>query len=707
MDPEVVIGAAGFVVTATAAAIAWAQLRRTPAPGRALPAPENVRSRAVLRPPTGRLPGHVRGRADVLRTVDDAARRPDGTVHVLGGLGGTGKTTIALRAAEACLDAGLRVWWVSGADPGALAADLLELARVLGASAQDVEDVSRGRRNPADVLWEVLDAQRDWVLVIDNADDPGALAVDGRTAADGSGWIRPAASGLVLVTSRTVDPLVWGRHAVVHDIGWLPAEAGARMLLDLAPGAGTAAEARALAERLGGLPLALRHAGLHLASPFNRERSFTAYAMALRDRFPELMRAGTDDRSVVASTWRLTLDALADGGRPDVAGTMHVLARLAGGAPFPCDLLDHATIGARAAENLRALANTGMITLALYGEGGVEALTVHPLVVEVLRHEDDEPGDHMASAARLLAAAAGRLDPRDPEHGAAWASLVPHASELLEAAASRPDEPVLERMTGTAARVALALLWTSRYFTARAFIEESLSAAVPLGPGHPAVLTLRLRLSMALRLLGSPADAEPHAREVAEARGRSSGPTDPSALDARHEVGLCLSGQGRHAEAQEVLRAVVADRRDVLGEEHQDTLVSLTVLARLPVRLGRLDESEEMLRDVYATQSRVLGARHPDTVITRKYIGQALAEKQLLDDAEAELTEVLPELRRLFGAEHGDVLSTQSVLAGILAARGKKRAARRAFEELLSVQRRVLGAEHPGTRKTERAIAEL
>ncbi|OLT24720.1 hypothetical protein BJF79_13290 [Actinomadura sp. CNU-125] len=626
---------------------------------------------------------------------------------MLGGLGGTGKTTIALQAAEESLAAGRRVWWVSGTDSGALTSDLLELARALGATVQDIEDVSQGRRNPADVLWEFLEPQRDWVLVIDNADVPDALGGDGRTPADGSGWVRPTSSGLVLITSRTVDPLVWGRHAAVHTVGWLTADDGARVLLDLAPQAGTEDEARALSERLGGLPLALRHAGLHLSSPFNRERSFTAYADALRDRFPELMRAGTDDRTIVASTWRLTLDALADGDHPDVAETMHVLARLAGGIPFRCDLIDHETLGPRAAENLRALANTGMVTLAPQGDDGAEALTVHPLVVEVLRHEDGDHRTHLKVAADLLAAATERLGPRNPDHAASWASLASHVTELLRTAASRPDEPMPEQAAAAAARVAYGLVWASRYFTARRFIEESLGAVASLGAEHPEVLSLRLTLAMTFRLLGDPTDAEPIAREVTEARGRLFGALSMETLKARHEIGLCLTVQGRLPEAEQWHRKLLEDRRNLLGEEHRDTLLSQSVLARLPYRLGRLDEAEELLREVLTAQRRVLGDTHPDTVITRKYIGQTLAARQKLDEAERELTALLPVLCRLHGDEHGEVLSTRAELAAILAARGKGRAARRQFGRLLRVQRRVLGSDHPGTRKTERALADL
>jgi tetratricopeptide (TPR) repeat protein len=710
MDLDVVFGGGGFAVTAVGAVIAWAQLRRTPATDQGHR--RNGSPREILRPPTGRLPGHVRGRERILRTIEGAARRPDGTVHLLGGLGGTGKTTIALQAAQTCLAAGRRVWWVSGMEAGSLASDLLELALSLGATAQDVEDVSHGRRNPADLLWEFLEAQRNWVLVVDNADDPAALAVHGRTARDGSGWIRPSSSGLVLVTSRNIDPRMWGRHVTIHSVGWLTTEQGADVLLDLAPNAGTRDEARALAERLGGLPLALRHAGYHLASPFHRERTFTAYADALRDRFPELMGAGADDRSIVTSTWRLTFEALRQGGHPEAETQLRVLSRFAGGAPFRCDLLDHDVLGrgtglpdgARVADGLEALANTGLITVSPGGEA--DTITVHPLLAETLRTDDDDGRTHERIAADLIAAAAESLKPREPGHHPAWASLVPHVGELFQATRTRPDDPALERAAEAASLIAIALGWGSHYFAALRLTEETLETVTVLGPDHPVVVELTLTQAKVTRLLGDPAAAEPIVRHVVTTRERILGPDHLDTLSARHELGLCLMGQGKVDEAEAEYSIVLAARRRLLGEEHPSTLASRHVLGGVAYRLGRLEEAEQQFRALYADRCRVLGAEHYDTLITRKQIARTLAQRRGRGEAEREFAEMLPIMQRIMGAEHGHVLSVRFELAKISAAQGRRRHARRELEELIRTERRVLGPDHSLTRATEQALAE-
>jgi Mrp family chromosome partitioning ATPase len=112
--------------------------------------------RGVLPPPVGRLPKEIRGRAGILQDLAELARRPDGHIHVLAGLGGSGKSTIALGVAREAAAAGLRVWWVAVADPGSVTSMLVGLARKLGAPDGEASEALAGRLNPSDVLWPRL-----------------------------------------------------------------------------------------------------------------------------------------------------------------------------------------------------------------------------------------------------------------------------------------------------------------------------------------------------------------------------------------------------------------------------------------------------------------------------------------------------------------------------------------------------------------------
>src|SRR5689334_1439798 len=144
-------------------------------------------AQAVLPPPVGRLPAVVRGRAGIVEELAVLARHPDGRVHVLAGLGGSGKSTVALAVARDSAGAGLRAWWVAIADAGSVTSALLGLARKLGAPDGEVAEALAGRVNPSDVLWPRLEAAPGWVLVLDNADEPAVLAAAGRRAGEAAG----------------------------------------------------------------------------------------------------------------------------------------------------------------------------------------------------------------------------------------------------------------------------------------------------------------------------------------------------------------------------------------------------------------------------------------------------------------------------------------------------------------------------------------
>ncbi|WP_199926088.1 ATP-binding protein, partial [Streptomyces sp. NRRL S-495] len=205
----------------------------------------------TVTPPLGlRDPGRpLRGREETLERLEaELAADPgaEGRLLALCGMGGCGKTAIALEIAARRSAAGCRVWWVEARNGPALEAALRAVARQAGVTQEELE-----RGDTADLLWSRL-ARLDtpWLLVVDNADDPALLDGPGALSA-GTGWIRPATGpGAVLVTTRDSTRATWGQVARLHLLRPLTGgrlDAAARILRDHAPAsAGTAAEALSL-----------------------------------------------------------------------------------------------------------------------------------------------------------------------------------------------------------------------------------------------------------------------------------------------------------------------------------------------------------------------------------------------------------------------------------------------------------------------------
>lgn len=687
MDAVSIVGAAAGVA---AAIIAVLQLRRTPRPPAPLPPDDRPGHSAILRAPIGRLP-RVHGRDDLLRRLRRRLTGPDGGFHVLAGLGGVGKTTVALTLAERAQDEGRDVWWVSATDAQAVTSSLLALAAELGAPATEIEEARAGWRNPADVLWTRLGERTGWLLVLDNADDPHALEIAGTPVRDATGWLRPTTSGLVLVTTRTVEQRVWGRCGRIHPVRCLDEDDGAKMLLDLAGHAGTPQQASVLARRLSGLPLALSHAGNHLASPFSSERTFPDYLLALDDRFPEVL-GGTS----VATTWEMSLDALARRGCGQARPLLRVLACLAPAVEIDTALLSVAPLAelCGGAHNVRpgleALRSMGLIETRVPAS---PTLVVHPLVAEASRTHVT-PAITTVAIALVRGAAAGRRHDL-PADWPAWQALMPHLRALLSLAPSAWDEPALHALMELMRRACGALRASGYYAAAADLATLSLRQADALREDDLRVLALRHQRGVAWASMVRAVEAEAELAHVLRARAGVLGEDHPDTLATRHDVGFALFEQGRYAEAHACYERTLAVRTRVLGPDHPDTLGTWHEIGRVLATRGLLVEAESVCRNVVEARARVLGPEHPDTLNSRFHHFRVVGD--LGDHAASErgYADLLAARTRVIGADHHLTLRTRFNLLMQVARRGRTVEAAAGMAELAAHQQRVLGPHHP------------
>jgi hypothetical protein len=402
--------------------------------------------------PLGRLPAEVRGRdrliAELRRSLSRWRRHPN-RLWVLAGMGGLGKSTVALAVAESARARHWRVWWVAATDVVSLNGGMLEVLDQLGAPESVTRPVREGAPTAGGRAWEFLNGavpRRHWLLVFDNADDPAVLGGGTAAPADGTGWLPRNPAGIVVVTTRNKDPRAWGPAAVLRELGPLDDATAARVLTDLAPGVldRTGQQARELGRRLGGLPLALHSAGTYLASPFAHWRSFADYQRALDSAefstaLADLDDPGAEARATIQRTWDLSLQALTAAGRGQARQLLLLLSCYAPATPIVVTLLQPGLLAgmlappgqdpARAAEDmapgwqrrLRDAGLDGLATLGLIdivgGQAGDRAVAVHPVVADVHRSRllssgrTDVPAIGGA-AIGLLQAAVEKLDSR-------------------------------------------------------------------------------------------------------------------------------------------------------------------------------------------------------------------------------------------------------------------------------------------------------
>ena len=206
-------------------------------------------------------------------------------VQTISGLGGIGKTRLALEYAHHhARDYDIR-WWLHAAD---LEKDLVDLGRELGILSQS-DDIERS--TPEILAW--LRNHRRWLLIVDNADDPASLR----------DRLPLPAAGHILITSRA---RAWRGVAFSLEIQTLPPEAAVDLLLRRS-GRASDSHVAAVARALGGLPLALVQAGAFVEQT---GCTFGEYLQRLRHEGIDLLRSelgvtGDYYKETVATTWKL------------------------------------------------------------------------------------------------------------------------------------------------------------------------------------------------------------------------------------------------------------------------------------------------------------------------------------------------------------------------------------------------------------------
>jgi tetratricopeptide (TPR) repeat protein len=676
-----------------------------------------------------RLP--LRGRDELLAEL--AVSGPE--VIVLYGLGGCGKTRLAVEAAlEAQQRHNRRVWWVSAAQPGALETGMQAVARHLGAGDADL-----ACGMAADETWRRLEAYPDrWVLVIDNADDPQVLVGARLSEKEGRGWLRPISSrnGLVLVTSRQGSEEAWAPWCRRVRLGMLPRKQAGEVLADFAgrhQELGGLGEAEALAARLGGLPLALKIAGSYLRDAATtpavftgqKLRSYTEYREAVeRADLTASKHSGGEDLSegqaqeLIGTIWEPTRRLLEARPVPHAQAVLRLLASL-GTAPIPYLLLDPGLItessafaditGPQLWQALTALADSGVADLL--GNEEPAAVRLHPLVRDSIRPTAGAADqlELMRLAGRLLARAATQV-PENPQTWPTWQLLASHASHVLAA---------LTQMMGTGASdleaAASAAYMAACYYRAQGWIirAEALFRDVmaaqsrALGRRHPSTLISQHAVARLMDERGDLVGAEDQFAEILRARLEILGPDHPDTIVAQFNIAFVMQERGELANAEEAFRQVLAASSRVLGPRHLTTLMVQFEIAYTMAVRGNHDAAINLFREVQTAREKLLGPDHPETLNAWHRVAWARARRGDYAAAQAELEELLAAKLRVLGPDHRSTMATQYQLARAIGEQGHHSRAEAMFREILAKEPRILGPDHQHTLQTRYEIARM
>jgi Tetratricopeptide repeat len=694
--------------------------------------------------PLGRLPSRVLGRERLFSELQGALRKRRGGVWVLTGMGGIGKSTVALQAAKVAHEQGWQVWWVNASDTATLTGGILEILDRLGAPRSVLRTVQEGAPVAIDRAWDILvrhRGARHCMLIFDNADTPEILGLGGNSPSDGTGWIRPKVPVLQIVTTRHGAPTTWGSEAHIRALGPLDDASGAEALRDLVGRADTDnIGAVNLSRRLGGLPLALHLAGTYLGSSFARWSNFTDYLSALdspefADAVSRLDNDSTDPRLTVAGTWELSVNALASRGVPQAKALLHLLACFAPSTPIPAAILrpdllgplltppygERSEVNKNIPDNHEKLVLQGFQGLATVGlidiiqrphETHGPTLTVHPIISDInrasllARNLTDLPAVAY-SLVNIMDSAAAELDPLDPESWPIYRSLMPHLSALLLWLSPELEAKELGRLVHVCANTCEALIECGNWDDAESLARLTVRFATRLSENNYETFKSRCLLAAAVEHHGGHAEAEAIYRNVLENQRRVLGGEHPDALRTSQQLAWVIGEQGRFDEAEPRLRETSTAQMETLGIDHTDTQNTLHDLAWATAGKNHYQEGEDLCRRVLDARERTIGSEHPYTLATKALLVWIIAQRDRHHEAEQMGRMLYKQKRRILGEDHPLTLRQAYQLATDILSQDRQAEARELLRETLTKQEIVLGINHAETVATRTEITSI
>jgi tetratricopeptide (TPR) repeat protein len=647
-------------------------------------------TRSITKPrnlPFASLGSLFAGRDEDLAGLHTALLGAKGAPVALHGLGGVGKTRLAIEYAwsrEAIYSALL---FVSASDGTALNAGLAGLTAFEILDLPEKEARDDATKITAVLRW--LESNPTWHMILDNVDDRAAVGEVAKLMPRLKG-------GHVVVTARASNFPAGVRKL---EVSTLDENAATQFLLDRTDADRTktkddAALARTLARELGGLALGLEQAGAHIAT----DRIGFARYLKLWTESREKALAWADatvtgsDRTL-ATTWATSVARLSPESR-------RLLERLAFLAPDPVpDLLLDVAVPGEASDTDAYASRAGLYAYSLISavtveDGGAPAFVVHRLVQNFARRAMSD--ERRAQALREALEWMDTAFVGDPQDVRNWPVLDPLAPHALAVARAADGEEIAEPTSRLFNQIGLLLKGRADFAQAEPLMRRALAIdESSYGPDHPNVAIRLNNLGALLQATNRLAEAEPLMRRALAIDETNYGPDHPNVAIHLNNLAALLQATNRLAEAELLMRTALVICEKSLGHGHPFVANCLDNLAQLLKASDRLAEAEPLMRRALAIDESSYGPDHPNVAIRLNNLGALLQATNRLAEAEPLTRRALAIDEKNYGLDHPNVAMRLNNLAFLFEATDRLPEAEPLRRRALAIFEANLGPDHP------------
>ena len=603
------------------------------------------------------------------------------------GLGGVGKTQLALEYAYRYASEYSLIWWLRSEGSESLNAGFEALGKKLGVVPEE------GRAEQSEVVEAVraaLEHRTDWLLVFDNARRPDEIRP----------YLPRGSAGHVIVTSRYS---AWGGVAKPLPVKVWEPEESVRFLL-ARTGQTDETTAGELSEELGRLPLALEQAAAYVEKT---GRTLAGYLELFRQRKLELLQAGapgSDENATVTTTWEISFQEIAEE-HPAAAGLMNLCAFLApddiplriivdGAEHLPDELAVAVEDPLELDKAVMALRDYSLVEVG--GETPEErGLSIHRLVQAVTRERlSEEEQKTWAGAAVSVVNDAFPGEAYDVRNWPRCAQLAAHAVQA--AGHAEGCTVALEAASRLLNQLGVYSQGRAELTQAKGYYERALAIAEKVyGPEHPEVAIRANNIGQILQDQGDLAEALKYTQRALAIDEKALGPEQPQVAIFANNIGTILQAQGDLAGALEYMKRALAIGEKVHGPEHPDVAIRANNIGQILQDQGDLAGALEYAKRALAIGEKVYGPEHPQVAIFASNIGTILQAQGDLAGALEYTKRALAISEKVYGPEHPQVAIFANNIGQILQDKGDLAGALEYAKRALTIGEKVYGPEHP------------
>ncbi|WP_165423474.1 FxSxx-COOH system tetratricopeptide repeat protein [Ktedonosporobacter rubrisoli] len=607
------------------------------------------------------------------------------------GIGGIGKTQIAIEYAYRYKSEYGAVLWTDASSWQALSLSYVYLADILGLAARHCQE----RPAVIQAVRRWLAESKGWLLILDNLDEIKLL----------SSFLPENYRGHVLITTQSS---VLGTFAQSCPVTLLEQNVGARLLLQRAhlldPYQVPAEDFGALEEAaskivkaVSGLPLAIDQAAAYIEETGCSLQNYLDFYQ----KNPDVLIAkrgmlATDHLEAVTKTFLLAFGKVKQISST-AAQLLYISAFLySDSIPEQIFTVGGIELGLPELTNNSLALNEVLRSLRSYSlvqrDGERETFSVHPMLQIVLRSVLSADEEKLLIEQVIKALNKVFPDPRDINNWPVCKNYTLHVQSCLKYC----GDLILHELAFLYNKSGYYLSTQAQYDTANAFLQKSLTILERLhGDRHADVASMLNTLGDFYANQDKYEQAEKLLRRALAIFEDLYGPIHPEVAYSLNHLAVLYRYQGKYKQAERLLQRALDINKQVFGSKHTLVVRSLNNLGKLYMDQGKRKLAEKFLRQALAFGEQLAEPGRADVARVLNNLAGMAADQGKYKQAEEFYWRSIALNEQVFGFDHPAVTTGLNNLAWLYVEQNIYEQAENLFKRSLFIREKALGEDHP------------